>query len=182
MTAGHLNVELQKVVLDSRKALETYQGEDYFRSDEFIVPSGYNAVVELWGHYEYLKRMTFSAVMLPPKTHLEECFGRRLVGKLYRRYTCCRGLGREDEQNGKKVGGGGSEYNDFKASILRLGNDHVNRRFVEFDYIERPGRYFFQRNRCENDPFTDCERITVIAVTLVKVDKFHQLELPCCCK
>ena len=158
-----------EVIFDSRNAKAAYQNFDYYRSTSFTVPGGYMAVVELTALQDALMCLSMTAVRIPIGFS-DDCYEINGIGKRYRRWRCSQALG-----NTKK----GTDFSPYNGSVVRWGNDHINKQPVEFEYIVRPGRYYLIGDKCENLPVEECDRPVIIEVTLVPVSCIPDLALPC---
>lgn len=162
------------LIFDSRKASFIYKDYGYYRSADFTVPAGYTAVVEMTTHKDNMGCLKFQAM----RTALQnECYEKEGIVKLYRRWRCCQGMGRPQDD----AEGGATDFNRYGRSIVTWGHDETNENYVDFEYITRPGNYYlFMCSNDTDDVIKDCDRPTLIEVTLISTSIISDLAIPCC--
>lgn len=159
------------VIFDSRIASKTYKDLDHYRSTEFFVPGGCIALVELTTGKDIIENMTFTAIRVPIPSPTFECYeNSKCIGKRYRRWKCCQSLGENIV---------GSNTDDFAKSVVRWGNDKVNKEIVQFEYITRPGFYYLTTLKCTSPDIENCAIPTIFEVTIFPIDGVPDLDLPC---
>lgn len=167
-------------VFDSRKARNRYKNYKEYRSSDIIVPPGYLGLVEVIAPVEYLEKMTFSAVRIPTPQGGDDsdCFNECELGKRYRRWRCTQELGDHRSPNMRPTA-----YTGYNQHIVYWGFDPFIDRIVEFEWIDRPGTYYLEANRCENDVLNDCDNPTLIEFSLIKwYPSYSPLDLPGICE
>lgn len=156
---------MTKIIFDSRIATRVYEGIQYpyYRSADFEVKPGEVAILEVTASCDNISKVCFAAYRGIGEPFCESLDNTGL-GKLYRRWGCQRRLGSPCE--GQE--GGGTQYTEYNRSVLRLGNDMFNNTIVEFEYIDRPGRYYLLADKgcCEETAITDCDSPTLVEVTI----------------
>lgn len=145
-----------------------------------VIPPGYLGIVEIIAPEDYLPKMTFSAIRLPTAQSGEDsdCFNDCNIGKRYRRWRCTQELGDHRSPNMHPT-----KYTSYNQHIVYWGFDPFIDRIVEFEWIDRPGVYYLEANRCENDVLRDCLNPTFIEFSLIKwYPSYSPLDLPGICE
>lgn len=165
------------IIYDSRIGADVYASPDftYYRGELFVVPPGYVAHVEMTTRTDIYPDVMGTFVRVPAFTKLLDCDDERKYGKTYRRWRCTRSLGNNVSNNPSP-----SAYTPYNQSILKLGFDNLNNEISEFDYITRPGKYYILFDKRSNTAHLDANNPILVEVSLIKTDKVHDLELPCC--
>lgn len=167
-------------IFDSRKARNRYKEYKLYRSSDLVVPPGYVALVEIIAPVKYLEKMTFSAIRIPtPQTGEDtDCFDECGMGKRYRRWRCEQELGDHRSPNARPT-----RYTQYNQHIVRWGYDTFIDRIVEFEFIDRPGTYYLEANRCDNGVLDDCDNPTIIEASLIRwYPSYSPLDLPGICE
>lgn len=148
-----------EVIFDSRQGAAIYAKHNYYRSSNFYVPPGFAASIELTAHSSYMGSLLFTAIRIPPGNKTI-CYSNDCLGKVYRRWLCCRDLGENVE---------GMDADAYSATIVRWGWDWVRERHVDFEYITRPGNYYLIASKATegNAALEDSDNPTIIDMTLV---------------
>lgn len=165
-----------ELIFDSRKASLIYKDYGYYRSSDFTVPAGYVAVVELTTHRDNMGCLKFQAM----RTALQnECYEKEGIVKKYRRWRCRQGMGRPQDD----TSGGVTDFNEYGMSIVIWGHDEANKNYVDFEYITRPGNYYlFMCSSNTDDVINDCDRPTLIEVTMIPIGTIPDLNIQNCAK
>lgn len=164
-------------VFDSRKARERYVDYKHARSSDMVVPPGYIGLVELIAPEEYLPKITMTAIRIPTAATGEDsdCFKDCNIGKRYRRWKCNQTLGNHLSENLRPT-----KYTEYNNSIVFWGFDPFTNNIVEFEYLDRPGVYYIEANRCDNAVLDDCINPTIVEFSLIKwYPSYSPLDLPC---
>lgn len=167
-------------IFDSRKARNLYKDYKQYRSSDIVVPPGYLGLVELIAPEDYLPKITMTAVRLPtPQTGEDsDCFNECGLGKRYRRWRCSQELGDHRSPNIRPT-----KFTDYNQHIVYWGYDPFIDRIVEFEWIDRPGTYYLEANRCDNAVLDDCDNPTIVEFSLIKwYPSYSPLDLPGICE
>ena len=167
-------------IFDSRKARNLYKDYKHYRSSDVIVPPGYLGLVEVIAPEDYFPKITFTAVRIPtPQTGEEsDCFNDCNIAKRYRRWRCEQELGDHRSPNARPT-----KYTGYNQHIVYWGYDPFIDRIVEFEWLDRPGTYYLEANRCDNAVLDDCVNPTFLEFSLIKwYPSYSPLDLPGVCE